>query len=233
MTVQRETAILCAYLSEAWWGLARSPRRSPSPPPSQAPPRLTQARFRRRSTKCPNLKSWRKKTGQGEQSIAADPVVRDAKSKALEERDYHLTKGSPAIDAAAASFVDTDLDADVRPMGEAPDMGADEYVGEPKLKIEPGKLKLKAAIGDCQEKELTIENRGNGALSIWSATSSNPTFRVVSPPLPEAVAPKARVDLEVEFRPETKRRHKGKLLIRSSDPDRPEVRVKLTGKVKK
>jgi hypothetical protein len=40
--------------------------------------------------------------------------------------DYHLGPGSAAIDAGVGDFVSHDIDDDSRPMGSAPDIGADE-----------------------------------------------------------------------------------------------------------
>ena len=47
--------------------------------------------------------------------------------------DYHLLAGSPAIDAGAsdADLGSTDFEGNTRPLGAAPDMGADEYVPPP------------------------------------------------------------------------------------------------------
>ncbi len=41
--------------------------------------------------------------------------------------DYHLRPGSPAIDAGMDAGVNVDIDGQPRPLGAAPDIGADEY----------------------------------------------------------------------------------------------------------
>jgi hypothetical protein len=41
--------------------------------------------------------------------------------------DYHLTDGSAAIDAGVDASVTADIDGDPRPIGLAPDIGADEF----------------------------------------------------------------------------------------------------------
>jgi len=40
---------------------------------------------------------------------------------------YHLREGSAAIDEGVATDVTTDIDGDRRPLGDGPDVGADEY----------------------------------------------------------------------------------------------------------
>lgn len=42
--------------------------------------------------------------------------------------DYHLQAGSPCVDRGIDVGVDDDMDGDVRPLGEAVDIGADEFV---------------------------------------------------------------------------------------------------------
>ena len=44
------------------------------------------------------------------------------------EGDYHLTAGSPCIDAGTTVSIATDIDGDARPQGAAYDMGADEFI---------------------------------------------------------------------------------------------------------
>ena len=56
----------------------------------------------------------------GEGNIDADPLW-------IGTGDYHLTAGSPCIDAGTDAGVYTDSDGDVRPQGASFDMGADEY----------------------------------------------------------------------------------------------------------
>lgn len=44
-------------------------------------------------------------------------------------KDYHICQGSPALDQALASGVNTDFDNEPRPQGDASDIGADEWDG--------------------------------------------------------------------------------------------------------
>ena len=57
--------------------------------------------------------------------LICDPRFLDADSTTL-ARDYHLGAGSNCVDRALAGGVETDLDGDARPIGAAPDLGADE-----------------------------------------------------------------------------------------------------------
>ncbi len=53
-----------------------------------------------------------------------NPVAGDPKLKA----NFHLDLGSAAIDAGLPTSLDHDIDGDVRPAGDFPDIGADELV---------------------------------------------------------------------------------------------------------
>ncbi len=55
---------------------------------------------------------------------AINPLNGDPKLDAT----YHLLPGSAAIDAGVDAGVETDIDGDVRPQGDAPDIGADEFL---------------------------------------------------------------------------------------------------------
>ncbi|RLC78935.1 MAG: hypothetical protein DRI61_08945, partial [Chloroflexi bacterium] len=55
-------------------------------------------------------------------NIHADPQFADPGAG-----DYHLTYGSPARDAGVDAGVTADVDGEPRPVGSAPDIGADEY----------------------------------------------------------------------------------------------------------
>ncbi len=61
-------------------------------------------------------------------SASATDISEDPLLVAMTEGDYHLSAGSPCIDAGATSSVVTDFDGDTRPGGTAPDIGYDEFV---------------------------------------------------------------------------------------------------------
>ncbi len=61
---------------------------------------------------------------QGAALTTADDLTGDPRPRA---DGYHITAGSAALDAALGSPITTDIDAERRPTGPAPDVGADEY----------------------------------------------------------------------------------------------------------
>ncbi|MDX2177796.1 MAG: GEVED domain-containing protein [Candidatus Sumerlaeia bacterium] len=73
-------------------------------------------------------------TGGPGAPATTDPSLVDADPKFTDPAngDLHLQGGSPAIDAGTTlTGVDTDIDGDPRPVGNAPDIGADEFVAPP------------------------------------------------------------------------------------------------------
>ena len=80
----------------------------------------------------------------GPGNIAADPLF-------VGGGDFHLTEGSPCIDAGVEAGLYIDIDADTRPFGAGYDIGADEYISGFTLVSSPsykeGILDLKFHVG--------------------------------------------------------------------------------------
>jgi hypothetical protein len=68
--------------------------------------------------------------------FAYDPYWGDPRFAEPANGDYHLRAGSAAIDRAAPSAVDTDLDGLPRPWGGGPDLGA--YESHAGFTLSPG-----------------------------------------------------------------------------------------------
>ena len=67
--------------------------------------------------------TWFAQSGQGEHSAYDDPLFLDGPGK-----DFHLTAGSPALDAGTDTWAPPDdLEGYTRPVGSAPDLGPYEY----------------------------------------------------------------------------------------------------------
>lgn len=58
---------------------------------------------------------------RGTNPVDGDPAFTDP-----DGGDYHLSGGSAAVDVGVLAGIDTDIDGDARPLGSAPDIGADE-----------------------------------------------------------------------------------------------------------
>jgi uncharacterized repeat protein (TIGR01451 family) len=91
---------------------------------------------------------------------------------------YHITATSAAIDAGVAAGLTTDLDGDARPLGNAPDLGADEY---PAVETTPALSIFKTDNPDPVQmgKRLTytimVENTGNADATDVTITDTLPT----------------------------------------------------------
>jgi len=90
--------------------------------------------------------------------------------------DYHLTAGSPCIDAGKDVRVDRDIDTDNRPNGAGFDMGSDEYYdpGTPRIGVSPASLMNLGWQGEgAPPQQITVRNSGGGAL-VYSVTDDAP-----------------------------------------------------------
>jgi len=117
--------------------------------------------------------------------LAADPAFVDPSSD-----DYHLSGGSPCIDAGTAAVPSppglpfTDIEGNPRNTGTAPDMGAYESAGTvtPAIGFSPASLVFTAAEGgpNPANQNLELWNSGAGTLN-WSV-SDDAAWLGLSPP---------------------------------------------------
>jgi hypothetical protein len=81
---------------------------------------------------------------------ATNPVSGNAQLDAT----YHLQNGSDAIDAGVDAGVTDDIDGDVRPIGNGPDIGADEFISVPPEAFDKSSP-ADGAVDQSREPELT------------------------------------------------------------------------------
>ncbi len=101
--------------------------------------------------------------------------------------------------------------------------------GVPDIEVDPAEV-LFSVVGraDVARETVKVKNVGLRDLIIDEIVPpEDPTFRIVTG-APGAIVPGASVDLIVTFRPTDTEPHSSSFLIRSNDPDEPEVVVPLT-----
>ncbi|MGD8453614.1 MAG: right-handed parallel beta-helix repeat-containing protein [Phycisphaerae bacterium] len=97
--------------------------------------------------------------------------------------DFHLLPDSPGVDQGMAAGVDTDADGHPRPLGDAPDMGAYEFVPDgPTTALSPVAMTLRGTLGAATSDvaELKLANCGAGVLN-WTL-SADVDWLVFDPP---------------------------------------------------
>jgi len=109
--------------------------------------------------------------------------------------DYHLTPGSPAIDAGVDSGVTSDFEGDPRPAGTAPDLGYDEYytVG---VQLTPDRSGLGSPVQPAVYTH-TLTNTGNYTDTFAFASQSPPGWTVQVAPNPATVGQGAAQTVQV------------------------------------
>jgi uncharacterized protein (TIGR03437 family) len=102
--------------------------------------------------------------------------------------------------------------------------------GSPAIVVSPASLDFgSVAVGQSRDLLLTIRNTGTGELNVSSLTSSNASFRVVSPQAPFRVAAGGQQTVTIRFTPTAARILTGTLTVSSDDPARGTVSVALAG----
>ena len=108
----------------------------------------------------------------GTGNIDVDPCFVDAAGG-----DYHLKVHSPCIDSGDPNYIsspgETDIDGGPRIVNDRIDMGVDEFIDEPFIRILPAKLQFSSYIvGSNPEPQiLSIDNIGTGELN-WEITEN-------------------------------------------------------------
>ena len=75
-------------------------------------------------------------------------------------------------------------------------------MGERRLALDPVRLDFgPVVIGFPRSLDVTVSNTGNLPVTITSLSSSHPAFALSTPPLPRALAPRARLTVTVTFDP--------------------------------
>ncbi len=91
---------------------------------------------------------------------------------------YHLSSASAAIDAGVISTVNKDIDGDTRPLGQASDLGVDEYNGEAMPSLPRHISVISAFSGECLD-VAGAENADGAAVIQWScAGNANQVWQV-------------------------------------------------------
>ncbi len=91
---------------------------------------------------------------------------------------YHIMSTSAAIDAGVATGITTDLDGEVRPLGNAPDLGADEYTAveaKPTLSIFKTDNPDPVQRGERLTYTIRVKNTGNADATNVTITDTLPT----------------------------------------------------------
>jgi len=136
----------------------------------------------------------------GEGNIDTDPLFVDPVVG-----DYHLSVGSPCIDAGDPAYIpffgETDIDGEPRVMGGRVDMGIDEFTSTPTpfIGISPTELMFYATQSGSNPKSqiLSIRNIGSGTLN-WEIAEDCPWLQVY-PPNGESIGQVNEVTLSVDI----------------------------------
>ncbi|MEE9615772.1 MAG: right-handed parallel beta-helix repeat-containing protein, partial [Anaerolineae bacterium] len=129
----------------------------------------------------------------GSHSISANPIFEDAARE-----DLHLQEGSPCIDIGDVTALEEDIDGHPRAMGDAPDIGADEFL-QPWVELEPDRASS-GYPGDTLLYAHTLTNTGSRSDTFAFTAQSSQGWDVTLPGAVELGAGfTATVEVQVEI----------------------------------
>jgi hypothetical protein len=109
-------------------------------------------------------------------------------------------------------------------------VGPVEIVQAPKIEAAPASLNFGSVlVGQAADSAVSLDNQGNGPLTVRSLDGLGGAFSVVSPAPPFTVPPGGRQEVTVRFSPAAAGAQTGTLSIRSDDPSGATATVSLTG----
>ncbi|HID93250.1 MAG TPA: choice-of-anchor D domain-containing protein, partial [bacterium (Candidatus Stahlbacteria)] len=104
------------------------------------------------------------------------------------------------------------------------------YVKEPQIALSDSTHNYGyVVIGDSKDWSFHVMNLGNSDLIIDSVSSSNPSYSIISPTLPETIPPSDTIAVMVRFTPSIVDTISATLSIVNNDPDEPTQSISLTG----
>lgn len=99
------------------------------------------------------------------------------------------------------------------------------------LEVVPRKIKFPSA----RSTKVSLVNVGNESClveKVFLESNKNAPFSLIPTPTPnQTIAPNGRIDFLVKFTPPDKNQHKDYVVIESSDPDEPTIKLELDGQV--
>ncbi|HDH06646.1 MAG TPA: choice-of-anchor D domain-containing protein [Nitrospirae bacterium] len=165
-------------------------------------------------------------SGQDANSIASDPLFVDEINN-----DFHLSAGSPCIDAGVDVGLSGDFDGN--PLIPPPDIGAFEAL--PDITVSPANKNFGiVAVSDVSQSQIfTISNGGTTDLVIGNVylTGTNPyQFSILNDTCASAtIAPSGSCTTEARYEPTKTGAMYAEIGIDSNDPDTPTLYIDLTG----
>ena len=143
---------------------------------------------------------------------------------------YLTIDSDQPVMAFAVIAVAAGTDCAVIPAEPAPGTGTASSAAGPVIAVTPATLDFGVVnTGATKDLTFTVANNGTAALTVTSATSSNPRFTVASPALPFNVAPSGQQVVTVRFAPTAAGAQTGTLAIATNDPANASINVSLSG----
>jgi hypothetical protein len=165
--------------------------------------------------------------------VFSESVVGDPMFANLANSDFHLLKGSPAIDSGATVQLGTDYDGVMRPQGSAYDIGAYEFPeqagAEGTLAASPTSLSFETVtVGQSATTTTTLSNTSNTSVTISQINSNSSAFQTSGISVPMTLNAGQSATLTVTFVPAAAGVQSGTITVTSNGSNSP-TNISVTG----